>query len=410
MTNSLYNRMMNPSPGATVRSASLINEFNAVSAGFAKVETALSKYPSNDTVFVSGGNVGIGGLNAAYKLHVLDGYFGVRRGASYNQSAETGVDIGLVAPDAVDNGKTYAYGLKVSGNANGQTFAINQYRRNAPTTTALSIDSWGTFSIASASLQMQETTRRAVINCGYDGQLDYTTFGTNPSSVTGVSSYMAFYTGTFSGYSEKMRLDASGNLLVGTTSNTGTYRTRISRSGGNVLALETDQTSTVTQLAFFNPNGAVGTMQTNGSTTTFTPTSDYRLKNNVRPADAKRFMEIEFVDYEWVDGQHDCGVIADKLQQIYPSLVYGDKDATEIRQVEVTPAIPAVVDEEGNEVAPAIEAVTEPKEFPVYQRVNYQGLIGRMGTVVQRHDRTLEQQAKLIELLTNRIAALEQRK
>ena len=71
-----------------------------------------------------------------------------------------------------------------------------------------------------------------------------------------------------------------------------------------------------------------------------------------------------------------------------------------MRDVEITPAVPAVVDADGNEVTPAIPAVTEKQTFPVYQQVNYTGLIGRMGTTIQK-------QQRMIEALEARLAALE---
>jgi len=137
-------------------------------------------------------------------------------------------------------------------------------------------------------------------------------------------------------------------------------------------------------------------------------------------------MDIEFVDFEWVDGRHDCGVIAHQLQSVYPDLVIGEKDATEIRTVEITPAVPAATEQrlvtpevqavyDGNdivtpgvaavyetvEVTPAIPAVTEDQTFPVYQQVNYMGLIGRMGTRIQSLQRTVDaMEARLTALET----------
>ena len=150
-------------------------------------------------------------------------------------------------------------------------------------------------------------------------------------------------------------------------------------------------------------------------------------------------MAIEFVDFEWTDGRHDCGVIADQLQSVYPDLVLGAVDATEVRQIEITPAVPAVTEQveltpavdaiaevvdadgvvtqeavpavaatyETVEVTPAIPAVTEDQTFPVYQQVNYMGLIGRMGTRVQQLQRTVDSQTSLIAAMEARLIALE---
>lgn len=217
-------------------------------------------------------------------------------------------------------------------------------------------------------------------------------------------------------------LDASGNLLVGDTSNivdsttrlyakssgfTGFFRTTAA-SGYSATAFSRDgNNGTVCQFHHTYNGSVVGSISVTSTTSTFTGTSDYRLKTNVRHADALRFKDIQFVDFEWVDGRHDCGVIAHQLQSVYPDLVQGEKDAVEVRTVEVTPAVPAVLDEEGNVLTPAVPAVTEEQTFPVYQQVNYIGLIGRMGTVIQRQERELIEQKALIESLAARIAALE---
>ena len=150
--------------------------------------------------------------------------------------------------------------------------------------------------------------------------------------------------------------------------------------------------------ASFNYNsGTIGSITQSGTTAVaYNTTSDHRLKNNVRPANAAKFMDIEFVDFEWTDGRHDCGVIAHQLQSVYPDLVLGEKDATETRTVEITPA---VLDDEGNVVTPA---VTEEQTFPKYQQVNYTGLIGRIGTRVQQLQRTVDAQAALIAAMESR--------
>lgn len=236
---------------------------------------------------------------------------------------------------------------------------------------------------------------------------------------------------------EKMRLDANGNFLVGTTSGNNPlngFTLSISPGFGAIQVAHPTGTATGSAYSYYLYNGSqVGSITQSGTTAVaYNTTSDHRLKINVRPANAARFMDIEFVDFEWTDGRHDCGVIADQLQSVYPDLVLGEKDATEVRQVEITPAIPAVTDQreitpavptvydgdqivtmgvgatyETVEVTPAVPAVTVDQIFPVYQQVNYTGLIGRMGTRVQQLQRTVDAQAALIEALGARLTALE---
>jgi hypothetical protein len=80
--------------------------------------------------------------------------------------------------------------------------------------------------------------------------------------------------------------------------------------------------------------------------------------------------------------------------------VTGEKDATEIEQYEISPAVPATFDDEGNELTPAVEAVMGEREVPVYQGIDTSFLVATLTAAIQ------EQQA-LITTLTERITALE---
>jgi hypothetical protein len=114
-----------------------------------------------------------------------------------------------------------------------------------------------------------------------------------------------------------------------------------------------------------------------------------------------KVLELSPVTYTWkVDGSSGEGFIAHELQAVCPDAVSGEKDKTEIRQVEVSPAVPATYDEEGNELTPAVEAVYEEREVPVYQGVDTSFLVATLTAAIQ------ELKAELDEAKT-RIAALE---
>ena len=268
----------------------------------------------------------------------------------------------------------------------------------------------------------------------------------NPSTDPGIDYQdLRFYTsaGPSAINVERARIDASGNLLVGTTFlgyvNQNSFNLHV--VNGTQYCNHINGTATATSYIGFGYNGgAIGSITQTGTTAVaYNTTSDHRLKTNVRPANAAAFMAIEFVDFEWTDGRHDCGVIADQLQSVYPDLVLGAVDATEVRQIEITPAVPAVTEQveltpavdaiaevvdadgvvtqeavpavaatyETVEVTPAIPAVTEDQTFPVYQQVNYMGLIGRMGARVQQLQRTVDSQTSLIAAMEARLIALE---
>ena len=211
-------------------------------------------------------------------------------------------------------------------------------------------------------------------------------------------------------WTQAMTLDVNGFLIVGRTSYaSGSASSGTFKSAGTTLYGVTIANSSATDTVFLNflnnSDTSIGSVTQSGSAVVYNTTSDHRLKLNVRDANAARFMDIQFRDFEWVDGRHDCGVIAHELQAVYPDLVLGEKDATEVRTVEITPAVPEVKDEEGNVVTPAVPAVTEQQTFPVYQQVNYIGLIGRMGTRIQQQQRTVDAQAAALAALEARLTA-----
>jgi len=111
--------------------------------------------------------------------------------------------------------------------------------------------------------------------------------------------------------------------------------------------------------------------------------------------------QLKPVTYKWkVDGSDGQGFIAHELQAVVPDAVSGEKDATQIERYEISPAVPATFDEEGNELTSAVEAVMGEREVPVYQGIDTSFLVATLTAAIQ------EQQA-LITSLTERIAALE---
>jgi hypothetical protein len=98
------------------------------------------------------------------------------------------------------------------------------------------------------------------------------------------------------------------------------------------MALQTNTTAIQGIVRFYNPNGAVGNINTNGSSTAYVTSSDYRLKENVQPMqDAlAKIAQLNPVTYTWkVDGSDGQGFIAHELQAVVPDCVTGEKDAVD---------------------------------------------------------------------------------
>jgi hypothetical protein len=85
---------------------------------------------------------------------------------------------------------------------------------------------------------------------------------------------------------ERARITSAGDLLVGATSahNFGIPSIQAGGSNSNaVISVRRDTTSAADQVLFYNPNGVVGTITSTGSATAYVTSSDYRLKENIAP-------------------------------------------------------------------------------------------------------------------------------
>ena len=81
--------------------------------------------------------------------------------------------------------------------------------------------------------------------------------------------------------SERLRVMTSGRILINRTNEDGGGVINLALNGsGHGISTRTGSTSVQTHHDFGNPNGVVGSIQTNGSGTSFNTSSDYRLKEN----------------------------------------------------------------------------------------------------------------------------------
>jgi len=126
--------------------------------------------------------------------------------------------------------------------------------------------------------------------------------------------------------------DFAGNFLVGCTSqpSASIQGFQISKVSGSSISSAGSGTTGFNHLLFYNGNGLIGYIQSSGSTTTYSTSSDYRLKENVAPMTGAlaTVAKLKPVTYTWKsNGSDGQGFIAHELQDVVPDCVIGEKDA-----------------------------------------------------------------------------------
>jgi hypothetical protein len=159
--------------------------------------------------------------------------------------------------------------------------------------------------------------------------------------------------------------------------------TVIQSNGSNAaLYVTSGPNRTTNGLIQFGRNGSnVGAISTNGSTTTYSTTSDYRLKENVTDiADATtRLKQLNPVRFNFIADADTTvdGFLAHEVQDIVPEAISGTKDGMRDEEYEVTPA---VLDDDGNEVTPAVMGT---RSVPDYQGIDQSKLVPLLVKTIQ---------------------------
>jgi hypothetical protein len=200
--------------------------------------------------------------------------------------------------------------------------AVSAFSSSTGTETVISFGQGATNGNTGVTLSFNPNRGAIAANSGWYQRIDGAT-------ADGFMSFGQIIRGTPPTLTERMRITSGGNILFGTQTLSTTHA-YFDNAGSDrmVLNLGSSTTSNANLIAFNNPNGNVGTIATNGSSTLYNTTSDYRLKEDLQEiVGLEKVLALKVYDYKWKsDESRMDGVLAHELAEVLPYAVSGEKD------------------------------------------------------------------------------------
>jgi len=346
---------------------------------------------------------------------------------NYDGNVGIGIDNPLtingnaVAGSGLHVNASSGYGVSVLDGADGSQMFFNDRGASLNSRLWRLLNNDGSFSINAMNDDISVKSSALTISSGGDVQATRARNNTagnvalsiNPSDS---SMHYGFRVDSTNNNLNLDNVDASTNLLsvsswgqvfMNTTSSIGTGVLSIKLGGTNKtlgIRFRADSDGNYAT-AYENSSGTiVGKIIMNASSTSYETISDYRLKENVTPiTDAlSRLNQLKPSRFNFIADADKTvdGFLAHEVQDIIPEAISGEKDAMRDEEFELTPRVEEVIDEEGNVITEAVEAVMETRSVPDYQGIDQSKIVPLLTAAIQ------EQQTIIADLIT-RLEALE---
>jgi hypothetical protein len=142
-----------------------------------------------------------------------------------------------------------------------------------------------------------------------------------------------------------------GNVLIGTTTDAGYTLNVVGNAqfikSSTSTAMVVGLSGVTGSIIRFSYNGGfVGSISTDGSNTAYNTSSDYRLKEQVRPIDnpLEKVLKLNPVNFKYKNSNTvQDGFIAHEIQEILPYLVTGEKDGEQMQEVDYSKLTPILI-------------------------------------------------------------------
>ena len=389
-TNNIYVYYTSPitqviAPGqGTVQTAQLGNITN-IASGNSSLTLQTGTTPTTAVTIDTSQRVGVGTTSPG---NIFDVNGALRSVASSLASSGAGVEVDY-------GGAGTGIGRVLSYDRTGGTFKQLNFQGQPlvfvnGSSEAMRIDTSGNVGIGTTSPGFKLDVRGA-ISTGYssgqgvyyqnlDGTNNYEIY--NAGATGSGNPILSFYQ---TGVGERMRIDSSGNVLIGKTSASATLDVKTatnqqvgrfslaassSQATPGVVIAKQDNTTTTSQVFvqfLINSEGSgSGQINANGaSAAAFGSYSDSRLKENIvdLPPQLANIMALRPAEFDYIEsegGGHQIGFIAQEMETVYPDVVGERSDGmktitgwskTEARLVKALQELKQIVDAQAAEIA-----------------------------------------------------------